>query len=77
MPEYAWKDIKDLAWWLPPGRAGHLLFTEYPLVSFELYTMCSHKLGFYFCCFFIYLFFLFLPFLGLLPQHMEVPRLGV
>ena len=26
---------------------------------------------------FIYLFFVFLPFLEPLPQHMEVPRLGV
>ena len=27
--------------------------------------------------FIIYLFLVFLPFLGLLPRHMEVPRLGV
>ena len=27
--------------------------------------------------FFIFIFFVFLPFLGPLPQHMEVPRLGV
>ena len=26
---------------------------------------------------FFFNFFVFLPFLGLLPQHMEVPRLGV
>ena len=26
---------------------------------------------------FFFFFFVFLPFLGLLPQHMEVPRLGV
>ena len=26
---------------------------------------------------FIYLFIVFLPFLGLFPQHMEVSRLGV
>ena len=30
-----------------------------------------------FCCWFFCLFFVFLPFLGLLRQHMEVPRLGV
>ena len=31
-----------------------------------------------FCKFYcIFFFFVFLPFLGLLPQHMEVPRLGV
>ena len=33
----------------------------------------SNTKGFYL---FIYLFFVFLPFLGQLPQHMEVPRLG-
>ena len=32
-------------------------------------------LFFYFL--FLFLFFVFLPFLGPLPQHMEVPRLGV
>ena len=26
---------------------------------------------------FFFFFFVFLPFLGLLPQHMEVPRLGI
>ena len=33
--------------------------------------LMSHK------AFIIFYFFVFLPFLGLLPQHMEVPRLGV
>ena len=31
---------------------------------------------FIFVCLFVCL-FVFLPFLGLLPRHMEVPRLGV
>ena len=31
-------------------------------------TECSRK---------IYLFFVFLPFLGPLPRHVEIPRLGV
>ena len=38
-----------------------------------------HDIGFVsdFFFFFFFSFFVFLPFLGPLPQHMEVPRLGV
>ena len=36
-------------------------------------TVFGLKVMFFFVC----LFFVFLSFLGTLPQHMEVPRLGV
>ena len=42
----------------------------FSVASFE--TIFSHSVG---CLFFFFL--VFLPFLGLLPWHMEVPRLGV
>ena len=34
-------------------------------------------LFFFFYFIYLFIFFVFLPFLGLLPQHMEVPSLGV
>ena len=38
----------------------------------------EQRFGIYlFVCLFIYLFNLFMSFLGLHPRHMEVPRLGV
>jgi len=38
----------------------------------------SKASGFYFILFIYYFFFfVFLPFLGPLPRHMEIPRLGV
>ena len=36
-----------------------------------------YKQGQHFFLSLVFFFFVFLPFLGLLPQHMEVPRLGV
>ena len=42
-------------------------------IANPLKTMLSLKVVNGFC----FLFFVFLPFLGPLPQHMEVPRLGV
>ena len=48
----------------PPARL-HL-----PLASFSFFF-------FFFLFFFFFSFFVFLPFLGPLPRHMEVPRLGV
>ena len=36
-----------------------------------------YRMILFFCCFFFVFVFVFLPFLGLFLQHMEVPRLGV
>ena len=44
----------------------------------DLEITSLHEKDFFFLIYFIfYLFFVFLLFLGLLPRHMEVPRLGV
>ena len=60
--------------------AGQLQLCFSPL-ALGTFTCCrwgpkKKKLVFW-VCFLLSLFFVFLPFLGLLPQHMEVPRLGV
>ena len=39
-----------------------------------IFPIINSHLGFFFC---FVLFFVFFLFLGLLPRHMEVPRLGV
>ena len=59
--------IRPLAWELPyaPGVALKKKKTEKQFYHVTLF----------FCLFFLP--FFFLPFLGLLPWHMEVPRLGV
>ena len=43
----------------------------------ETQTSEKHLIYFKITCLFIYLFIVFLPFLGPLPRHMEVPKLGV
>ena len=55
------------ACWLLSLSNMHLRF-------FHIFAwLVSHS----FLLFYFYLFFVFLSFLGLLPQHMEIPRLGV
>ena len=54
--------------------------TEYQLQALKpaLFFFLAKKIFFcLFVCLFVWFGFVFLPFLGLLPWHMEVPRLGV
>ena len=43
----------------------------------NIYLTLLLDMWFFCCCVVFFFFFVFLPFLGLLLRHMEVPRLGV
>ena len=51
---------------LPPHQ--HIVFSDF-VISYQLKYVKGHLIFFFFL--------VFLPFLGPLPRHMEVPRLGV
>ena len=48
-----------------------------PLLQRQILPLQFSSACFFLFCFVLFCFCLFLPFLGPLPQHMEVPRLGV
>ena len=53
------------------GEVQREIFEEVGRVGLEVFCFC----GFFFVLFWFFL--VFLPFLGALSRHMEVPRLGV
>ena len=62
------------------SRKGEIQGLSTFLVLFFFYLVCYYqmKVGtFYFFYFYFFLFFCLFVFLGLHPQYMEVPRLGV
>ena len=59
------------------SKGGDALSTMLSLYLGRILFVGSFVLTYFFVCVGVCFFFVFLPFLGPLPEHMEVPRLGV
>ena len=69
----------ETLWCMCNGRLWLFFFKDLLTIPvFELgCPLCLSQENSFFFFFFFFFFFVFLPLLGPLPRHMEVPRLGV